>query len=427
MQPYQKAPVRRILGVMCMLLTISSLLACSPKKSASVEGSATPTVTAAPTANPYPFNEDGASALYRWNREQVVRPFWLGNVMYNESVTFTLRADGTITGKTLCVPKRIVCLRSYDLKTEYEPGKDFIWHEGTNTLSLPEGSRLYYFTAPELAGEGVKNWSDAPEGMDSLGRARFGNALYCVNEIIYNRQYNLTYVYEPADFQGTVSPFMGDRLPKTMEKLKSKQDIRLVFFGDSNHVGCESSGYYHREPNTPPYPRLVAAELEASYGIKVTLRNLAVGGKTSQWGVETVDSVIRQKPDLLVIGFGNNDLAGGGDPNTVIRNINTIMAKVSAELPDCEFILVGPILANKEANFIGTNDKLPALTRPIAKNKLGVIYLDMFTLCQDLLKTKEDFISISGNNINHPNEWLARIYAMDMAAALIDYKNIPKG
>jgi len=55
--------------------------------------------------------------------------------------------------------------------------------------------------------------------------------------------------------------------------------------------------------------------------------------------------------------------------------------------------------------------------------KPGVAFVDMFQLHKEILETK-DFISTSGNNINHPNDWLARIYAANILCTLIDYQAV---
>lgn len=400
-----------------MLLLGSIMAGCGPANTAAGPGASIGAGATPAPQKEYPFLEKEEEAAYQWGDVLAGQPFWLGNVMYNESVVFIKRDNGEITARLLQAPGRILSLKSYDLNTQYREGTDWELTEAGELRLL--NTDIPYFTQEDLAGKGIKTWQEAPEGFDESGRARFGNAVYAVNEFIYEKQLCLTYTFQPGAWQGTVSQYAGDILPKTIQMLKEKKELRLVFFGDSNHVGCESSGYYNRAPYTPPYPKLVVKGLEEAYGAKVTLRNYAVGGTTSGWGLENLDRVIKAKPDLLVLGFGNNDLAGGGDAARVVENIKTMVSRVKAALPECEFILIGPILANANSGFIGANNLLPALTKPLQET--GVLYIDIFATCADLLKTK-DYIAISGNNINHPNDWLARVYAMNYLAALVDYK-----
>ncbi len=43
--------------------------------------------------------------------------------------------------------------------------------------------------------------------------------------------------------------------------------------------------------------------LQAVYGGKVTLKNLAVGGTDTAWGLANIGQVIEAKPDLVHLGF----------------------------------------------------------------------------------------------------------------------------
>jgi hypothetical protein len=46
----------------------------------------------------------------------------------------------------------------------------------------------------------------------------------------------------------------------------------------------------------------------------------------------------------------------------------------------------------------------------IASEQEGVVVADMTTMHQDLLKRKA-FIDMTGNNVNHTNDYLSRVYA----------------
>lgn len=51
----------------------------------------------------------------------------------------------------------------------------------------------------------------------------------------------------------------------------------------------------------------------------------------------------------------------------------------------------------------------------------GVAAVDIYSTHEKILQTK-DYIACTGNNVNHPNDWLARMYAMHLLSALIDYQ-----
>jgi hypothetical protein len=75
---------------------------------------------------------------------------------------------------------------------------------------------------------------------------------------------------------------------------------------------------------------------------------------------------------------------------------------------------------NSSAGFLTTQGELPRAYAALAKKKDNVAFVDMFTPHKTLLG-KKDFISMSGNNINHPNDWLIRVYTMQILSALIEY------
>lgn len=106
-------------------------------------------------------------------------------------------------------------MRDWSLQNQYVEGKDYIWDEGTKTLIRPEGSSIPYFTPGQLAGENEQG-EKVPQfngnyetDFDEQGRSRFGNALYCIGEFLYSRQFNVTYTYNPEEFAGPVPNMRG--------------------------------------------------------------------------------------------------------------------------------------------------------------------------------------------------------------------------
>lgn len=351
--------------------------------------------------------------------DQLTAPFWRMNVMYNESTTMIVREDGTITAKLLFKPTKIRSVLSNDLKTEYVEGKDYTWDGESNTLVWLEGSAIKYFTQNDIEGRD-ENGNQLPDfngSFDELGRSRFGNALYCVSAFLYEKQIAVTYEYEYGAWDGPVTEYQGDRLPKTMEKLANGEELRVVFWGDSIFTGCDSSKMYNREPQQESFPDFTKEILEAKYESHIKRYNPSVGGKDSIWGVSEVQQVIDKEPDLVFIGFGMND--GDKSGRSVARNIENMMKKIREQYPDCEFVVVACMVPNAEAGFLTTHSSFPEAFAKLAGE--GVAFVDMFSFHAKILETK-DFISTSGNNINHPNDWLIRVYTMNLMSALLEYE-----
>ena len=68
-------------------------------------------------------------------------PYWEGNLVYQESVMLLEDAEGNIADIPLLYEaKKIVSVRSSDLKTEYKAGRDYKLVDGK--LHIPEGSTI---------------------------------------------------------------------------------------------------------------------------------------------------------------------------------------------------------------------------------------------------------------------------------------------
>ena len=380
----------------------------------------TETETETEAAGKEPIDMDQLSDL---DKETV--PFWKTDTMYNESTTFIVRDDGSITAKLYFRPTAILSVKSNDLKTTYTEGVDYVWDGESNTLTLPAGSAIPYFTQNDIHGKDENgNYIEAFPTWDDQGRSRFGDALYCVGAFLYEKQIAVTYTYEFGSWDGPVTTLQTDRLPKTMAKIAALQEagddeqaLNVVFYGDSIFTGCDSSKMYNREPFQCSFPDYIKLVMEEKYGIRVKRYNPSVGGMDSTWGVENTAQVTQRAPDLVFIGFGMND--GGKKGRVVAKNIEKIMENIRAEYPDCEFVVVAPMVPNAEAGFLSTHGQFSHAYEVLAGE--GVAYVDMFRFHDKLLKQK-DFISMSGNNVNHPNDWLIRVYTMNLLSVFFPYE-----
>ena len=68
--------------------------------------------------------------------------------------------------------------------------------------------------------------------------------------------------------------------------------IHIFFYGDSIPYGCDASSLYNREPNQSTYPQLFRTALNKIFGSRIRMRNTAVGGMTSAWGLENIQSAV---------------------------------------------------------------------------------------------------------------------------------------
>lgn len=106
----------------------------------------------------------------------------------------------------------------------------------------------------------------------------------------------------------------------TPAQITPETPIRLVMFGDSLTAG------YGVSPEQALPARLEAA-LKAE-GRAVTVLNNGVSGDTSAGGLDRVDWMLGDKPDIVMIELGANDALRGVDPASTERNLSAIIEKV---------------------------------------------------------------------------------------------------
>jgi len=341
--------------------------------------------------------------LDRYDLNTYLLPYWEGNTVYHESVMLLEEADGSLPDVPLLYrASRILSVRSSDLQREYREGTDYILTDGALHIpadsALPRVPHSFYFPPEKTECSKPLNEAYGP-----------GHIFFSEGRRMHDLQIAVTYVHEEP-FAGPIPARKAALLPKTTEKLRRGGEMKLCVYGDSICVGANSSAFVNAPPYAPSWPQLLADRLRQQYpGSTVLLQNPSVGGKRSGWGAEEAASRVGYGPDLCIIGFGMNDGSGRIPPEEYQQNIRAIMAAARAGNPDCEFVLLATTLPNPLAGrFLGHQAAyLPMLE---ALQTEGTAVADMTGFHQYLLSRKR-FFDMSGNNVNHPNDFLARAYA----------------
>jgi len=339
-------------------------------------------------------------------------PFWLSDAMEGESVLF-LKTGGDDLPKAalLFEPTEILAVRSSSGETTYEAGKDYAWTPGSREIRLLAGSRIVAKTPADLC-RPPKSQAYALTRRDGHGEILFGGG-----HEYHDMQTCITYRHRPGAWRGPVPAFAGAQLPRTLARLTQKLPLTIALLGDSISTGCNASGWAKVAPFQPPYQDLLVRHLEATYGGQVTLVNHAVGGTGSAWGLQTIGKVIEAKPDLVLLAFGMND-SGGCPAADYQANLRGMVEAVRKAQPEAEFILIATMLGNadwtalRQELFPQYRDALAALCGP------GVALADMTSMWAELLKYKQDH-DMTGNGVNHPNDFGHRIYAQVLSALLV--------
>jgi len=330
-------------------------------------------------------------------------PFWTGNIVYNESVyPMTTQNGENEVIQLLYDAVEIIEVRSSDLKKVYKAGVDYKLENGKLVIpkgsSIPVNSYNDYYLANPLANNSQK-------------RLNGGYIYFSEGDVFHKRQIAVTYRHNKK-WNGPIPAKQGSKLPKLQAAINNKDPLTIVYYGDSISCGANASSTVGAAPMAPSWPQMFTASLE-KMGLYVTDFNTSMGGQISQWGVTNVQSkVIRYTPDLVVLGWGMNDGTKWNNvsPDTYKNNIKQIINKIRASLPDCEFILIGTMLPNPEAvEFVGPHEEYTAKLYEIQKEYSGVAVANMTEIHKYML-TRKKYRDMTGNNVNHPNDFLSRVY-----------------
>lgn len=258
-----------------------------------------------------------------------------------------------------------------------------------------------------------------------------GNCLYCVSAFLFEKQIAVSYTYDTkqvASEKIQYTTYQGDKLPKTVQKLKNNKDLKVLFYGDSIFSGCDASSMYNRAPFMPYMHKLIEAELQKNTKGKVQVDNIAVGGWAVQHGLAALSGGVKDGPDysksyqgydLLILSFGMNDANTSKDKFKA--DTKAIVDKIKAANPNLEVILVSCMNPNPRIGW-DVNQKYQGgwLKEIAAESKYSgyTAVVDFYAVHKSILQYKT-FASTTGNNINHPNDWLIRVYAQNILAAIL--------
>jgi len=341
-------------------------------------------------------------------------PIWKSTTTYGESLFFLRQtADQTASALLLFEPTKILELRSASGETLYEEEIDFRIDASSRKLLLTEDSRIPWTDYSELY-----RTADQDQIIDHLQGNESVKLLFGEGYFFHDLQIQVTYTHTDP-WPGAVPQYQKKALPRTIGKLSTSQPLTLCMSGDSISAGANASKCTGVPPHMPPYGELVARGLEQRCGSPVTFTNLAVGGMGAAHGVEVAPQAADLQPDLMIIAYGMNDV-GRRDPQTYRNQIAAGIDIVRRQNPHAEFILVATMLGNPEWAHT-PEDAFPEYRHALAALcSDGIALADMTQMWTDLLHRKR-YHDLTGNGVNHPNDFGHRIYAQLLLSLLIDF------
>jgi len=314
-------------------------------------------------------------------------PFWETTAMYRESAI--LRGDDRGAHATLLFqPESITAVTDAAGGQVYEEGADYIVERAQRRLVRTPGSRMPW----------VHSEASGTNGALTHGHTIAVSYTHAGNRMSWRPDAQLA------------------RLPRFADCLRRGAPIGLCVIGDSISAGYDASGFHGFPPFQPPYAPLVAHAMEGLAGARVRLENLATAGWTTADALWEAERVALLQPDLVIVAFGMND-AAYADGDEFAANLSTLLDGVRAGHPSAEFLLVSPMLPTRECTWVDSSRFAAYQDRLRALGGEGVAFVDMTRLWVEVGQRKP-IDDLSGNGLNHPNDFGHRLYAHTIIAAL---------
>ena len=396
-----------LLGAACLAISVGAAVGCGENE-------------------PEPEKEE-LMTYHEYNLKTYLSPLWKGEVVYNETLWFA----GSQTASLMYEPTEIVSVMSYDLKTTFEEDTDYIV-DGKDII-IPENGKIPYLSPSELYRTSPMN-----SFVQALRRGEDGQPdgyIYAdEGSTISAQQVVVTYRHKDQ-ITWNLPKVETAKFPKTMAKLNGGEKIKVLFYGDSITVGANSSGYIGYKPHAESYANMVKSYMQKRFpSATIDFKNNAVGGTDSNWGINKktglagIDNieaaegnhfekrVLNENPDLLFIAYGMNDQKY--DATEYKQNIKEMIEGVRAKNPDVEIMLVSGMIANPETYFDNKDyeayqNALLELSKDYENIGVATVYNSVKSVY-----TKKRFVDCTANNINHPNDYMMRVYAQTVLYSL---------
>ncbi len=353
-------------------------------------------------------------------RRERMRPVWLGGIIYRE--TFAMITDGeTCSAPFAFVPEEILSVESYDGTVIYDR-TDYELKDGM--LVLTENSRIPHtgwetFRHPDLetAQAALRETLGGPGfGPVELSDGGYLN-LSAISHPEFVTRWQVAVTYRTKECWDRVHSQM-DRLPRFAGKLRRDETVRVVVYGDSISCGYDCSGMYGQQPGQPIWPELVRDSLQARSKGRIEWINTSVGGVDTEWAIaHAADRAASYAPDLVILGFGMNDRCGG---DVYREKTQRLMEEIRKGCPEVEFVLIATTLPNQEVPtpplfFTSHQGEYSQSLQRLGGE--GVAVADVQAV-QRRLEEKKCYLDLTGNLLNHPNDFLSRVQAQVLDVVL---------
>ncbi len=351
------------------------------------------------------------------------------SILWDRETGVVRQESGMFAGKdqvSLLFPAtEILRVACPGIEMEFLPGRDFLHRPGTNRIELVQGSRIPALSDAELHPAGAEARLFPAPGANAIADGLDGrNLRFGSGGFFACHQVEIDYRSTGIDFQPELQP-QRNRLPRCRARLARREEpLRITVIGDSISEGNNATAFSGIPPFAPAYPELVRRTLEERFKTAVELQNRAVGGTGCRHALEISDRWLPDTPDLLIIAYGMNDFSHLA-PAEFIRTLSAIIDRCRAASPGTEYLIVASMSGNPQWQLTrpGPDAAFAAALREFtAAGPEEIALADVYKVWQKLLARK-DFFDLTGNGVNHPNDYGHRVYASVILALLDSDRN----
>ena len=331
-------------------------------------------------------------------------PLWRSSRVFGESLFFIRESpDAPPTARLLFPPIGSPRLTSATREIEYTTPGDYLIDASTGIVTLSTGSRIPFMERAALyPAIGQEHCMSHLRGDDKTG------LFFSEGRLFHDRQVEADYEHSTA-WQGFVPGPGLALLPALAAKLAGPEPLKICIIGDSISTGCNASAYLGAPPGMPPYVDLWVDSIRRQRAGAVLVGNFAVSGTGMKYGMAVVEKAMDEKPDVVLIAYGMNDV-GFIPVEEYVRHTTRLLDAIHARDAAAEIILVSTMLGNPEWQYTPTGKHLLFREALAGLRGPGVALADMTSLWVDLLKVKS-YQDLTGNGVNHPNDFSHRLYA----------------
>lgn len=329
------------------------------------------------------------------------------NTVYGESCLF-------FTGRScrlLYRAERILRVYSPAAGITYEEGKDYIFSPESNSITLTETSSIFSFPPSVLTPDKETAVLYPAPGANAIAGGANGSLLFFdEKELFARKRIEVDYLAAPETEFLTAPEMEKGSLPRFTKLLREKRNCNIILIGDSISFGSNASKTVNVPPYAPPYIDLFVEELQNLSGAEITFLNHAISGTGCREASAIEEKWLAPPCDLLLVAYGTNDFARM-DELEFRKTVAAIAEKKRSLHPETEVLFLSFLESNplRVRSCPEKAGRFAEELRKLAAEGEYYAYADIYTFWRKIAE-KKDFYDLTGNGVNHPNDYGYRIY-----------------